>query len=128
MDEAERCAQVFVMNQGRVLAQGSPAALIAPARGLTHVVTPPEGMAARDLQARLIDTPERVIDAVPSGGRVRFIMQPGADPAGLLDDASAQPRAADLEDAFMGLLRQAQPACLAPALPVSTTAPSWMAR
>ncbi|ULU26073.1 ATP-binding cassette domain-containing protein [Dyella terrae] len=34
MDEAERCAQVFVMHQGKVLAEGTPSALRARAR--TH--------------------------------------------------------------------------------------------
>ena len=31
MDEAERCAQVFVMHQGRLLAEGAPVCLTARA-------------------------------------------------------------------------------------------------
>lgn len=111
MDEAERCAQVFVMNQGKVLAEGAPQILAERARGLTFVVPPPAQTPARDLQARLIDAEALVVDAVPSGGAVRFIRQPDADEAeiaALLDGATAQPRSEELEDAFMMLLRQHQ--------------------
>ena len=111
MDEAERCAQVFVMNQGKVLADGTPQALSARARGLTFVVPPPAQTPARDLQARLIDAQALIVDAVPSGGAVRFIRQPDAEEGrvtALLDGATAQPRSEELEDAFMMLLRQHQ--------------------
>ncbi|WP_114238262.1 ATP-binding cassette domain-containing protein [Dyella sp. C9] len=109
MDEAERCAQVFVMHQGKVLADGTPAALRERARGLTGIVTPPDGVPARDLQARLIDATELIVDAVPSGGSVRFIRQPDAAPgklAELLQGLPAHGRPEELEDAFMLLLRQ----------------------
>lgn len=109
MDEAERCAQVFVMNRGRLLAEGAPETLRTRAQGLTFTATPSEGMPARELQARLIDAPDRIIDAVPSGGSVRFIRQPEADDARLRDllhDAPIEPRPEELEDAFMMLLRQ----------------------
>lgn len=109
MEEAERCAEVFVMHKGRVLADGPPGALREKARGLTFTATTPAGMPARDLQARLIDAPDLVIDAVPQGGNVRFIRQPAADAqrlAALLADAPTEERPEELEDAFMMLLRQ----------------------
>lgn len=111
MDEADRCAQVFVMHEGRLLADGSPAALTERARGLTFSAAPPQGTPARDLQARLFDAADLITDAVPSGGRVRFIRQPGTDAAGtdtLLDGLAVHPRREELEDAFMILLRQQQ--------------------
>ncbi|MEG1681487.1 MAG: ABC transporter ATP-binding protein, partial [Stenotrophomonas sp.] len=40
MDEAERCEQIFVLHQGRLLAQGNPAALTGEAQGLTWTVAP----------------------------------------------------------------------------------------
>jgi ABC-2 type transport system ATP-binding protein len=109
MDEAERCAQVFVMHQGKLLAEGTPDDLRKRAHGLTYVVAPREGTPARDLQATLIDAKDVIIDAVPSGGSVRFIRQPEADGAALdalLQGLPAQDRPEELEDAFMMLLRQ----------------------
>ena len=109
MDEAERCAHVHVMNAGHVLANGTPQALAQRAQGLTFVATPPVGMAARMLQARLLDAVSTVVDAVPRGGQVRFIRRPDVDEAALrplLEDVEVHPRPAELEDAFMLMLRQ----------------------
>jgi ABC-2 type transport system ATP-binding protein len=111
MDEAERCGQVFVFNRGRLLAEGPPDRLKTRAHGLTCAATPPQGMPARELQARLIDAPDLIIDAVPRGGAVRFIRQPDADQArlaDLLEGAPCETRPEELEDAFMMLLRQQQ--------------------
>ena len=109
MDEAERCAQVFVMHQGKVLAEGNPQALRERARGLTYTAQPPAGVPARELQARLIDAQELIIDAVPQGGAVRFIRDTRAnieDIATLTDHANCEPRTEELEDAFMMLLHE----------------------
>ena len=109
MDEAERCAHVHVMNAGQVLANGTPQALAQRAQGLTFVATPPGGMAARMLQARLLDAASAVVDAVPRGGEVRFIRRPDVDEAALrplLENVEVHPRPAELEDAFMLMLRQ----------------------
>jgi ABC-2 type transport system ATP-binding protein len=120
MDEAERCAQVFVMHQGRLLAEGAPSTLRERARGLTFSATPPPGVAARDLQARLIDARDLIVDAVPKGGEVSFIRQPDADSAHLdelLRETRPQPRPEELEDAFMMLLREQHPRDAGPTLP-----------
>ena len=109
MDEAERCAHVHVMNAGHVLANGTPQALAQRAQGLTFVATPPVGMAARMLQARLLDAASAAVDAVPRGGQVRFIRRPDVDEAALrpmLENVEVHPRPAELEDAFMLMLRQ----------------------
>ncbi|MFC0683858.1 ATP-binding cassette domain-containing protein [Novosphingobium clariflavum] len=109
MDEAGRCDDVLVMDHGRLLAQDRPQAITARAAGLTYRVTPEPGTPARDLQARLIDAPERVVDAVPRGGAVRFIRQsdcPADGMADLLQGRPVEPRGEELEDAFMLLLRQ----------------------
>ena len=109
MDEAERCTHVHVMNAGHVLANGTPQALAQRAQGLTFVATPPVGMAARMLQARLLDAASAAVDAVPRGGQVRFIRRPDVDEAALrpmLENVEVHPRPAELEDAFMLMLRQ----------------------
>ena len=109
MDEAERCAQVFVMHEGKVLAEGKPAQLRQRARGLTFTLSPAADEPARELQARLIDADNLIIDAVPRGGAVRYIRQPQATDEAihqLLGDAQSLPRPEELEDAFMMLLHQ----------------------
>jgi len=112
MDEAERCARVFVMYEGRLLAEGPPDALRQRARGLTFQAPPPPGLPERDLQARLIDAQALIIDAVPRGGQVWYTRQPTADDAALatlLDGVVSRPRPQTFEDAFMMLLREQHP-------------------
>ena len=109
MDEAQRCAQIFVMHEGRVLAEGQPAVLSALAKGLTYTAIPPANEPARDLQAGLIDATALIVDAVPRGGQVNFVTQPQVDKTvlgELLGTITYQPRPEALEDAFMMLLRQ----------------------
>jgi ABC-2 type transport system ATP-binding protein len=109
LDEAERCGHVIVLHQGRVLAQGHPTEVSGLAADRTFLAEPPAGQTARGLQARLLDAPG-VVDAVPEGGRVRFVRTAEVDsrPAsdGPLTGAvvvQVQPR---FEDGFMALLWQ----------------------
>ena len=104
LDEAERCAQVYLLNEGRLLAQGTPAALRAHAQGRVFVTPPPAGQSARGLQARLLDERAAIADAVPQGGAVRFVCQ--SDEPDLTGLPQARPVAARLEDGFMLLLRE----------------------
>jgi len=109
MDEAERCAHVFVLHQGRLLAEGTPQTLTQRACGLTFTVKPPPDIPARNVQARLMDAGNIIVDAVPQGGAIRFIQQPNTDRQALhvlLGDLPCAPRPAELEDAFMLLLRR----------------------
>jgi ABC-2 type transport system ATP-binding protein len=104
LDEAERCGHVIVLHQGKVLAQGRPADVSALANGRTYVAAPPEGQKASGFQARLLDEPN-VLDAVPEGGRVRFVAKERMkDESGKLKIAPVQPR---FEDGFMVLLQRA---------------------
>ncbi|MCG8907958.1 ATP-binding cassette domain-containing protein [Pseudomonas sp. DP-17] len=108
MDEAERCAQVFLLHQGQLMAQGDPASIREHADNLCFIATPPSDEPARTLQARLLDDHQNVVDAVPQSGEVRFIRQPDADQATLdklLDGAPVRQVDARLEDGFMFLLR-----------------------
>jgi ABC-2 type transport system ATP-binding protein len=108
LDEAERCAQVFVLHEGKLIAQGTPQEIRDNAKDLCFIARPPEGTPARTLQARLLDAPASIIDAVPQGGEVRFIRKPGADDAALValfSGAPIKPVPARLEDGFMVLLR-----------------------
>jgi len=108
MDEAERCAEVFLLHQGQLMAQGDPASIREHADNLCFIATPPQDEPARTLQARLLDDHQNIVDAVPQSGEVRFIRQPDADQATLdklLDGAPVRQVDARLEDGFMFLLR-----------------------
>jgi len=103
MDEAERCAHVVVLHEGKVLADGDPASISSRARGHSFIATSRRDEPARSLQARLIDKDD-VIDAVPQGGKVRTVMR--AEIAASIDDVDFQPTAPSLEDGLMMLLRK----------------------
>jgi ABC-2 type transport system ATP-binding protein len=128
LDEAERCGQVFLLRQGKVLAAGTPASLRRHADGLCLVATPPAGRPARWLQARLLDDTRQVVDAVPQAGEVHFIRRPevaSAQDLALLAGVPTRAVDARLEDGFMVLLHQQRPgapesaaAAVAPAQPV----------
>jgi ABC-2 type transport system ATP-binding protein len=124
LDEAERCAQVYVMHEGRILASGAPASITERAQGLCFVATPAVVTGARALQSRLIDAGSIILDAVPEGGHVRFMRHPGADEAKmreLLEGAEAKAVPARLEDGFMMLLRGDAPRVDLAAIPAATT-------
>jgi ABC-2 type transport system ATP-binding protein len=114
LDEAERCGHVVVLHEGRVLAQGDPAAVSALAANRTFLIEPRNGQTARGLQTRLLDRAD-VIDAVPEGGRVRLV-RAGADSApppeagrpatDLIAGLTLTAAPARFEDGFMVLLRR----------------------
>jgi len=108
LDEAERCHRAVVLHQGKILAQGAPDEIARLAAGKVFLADPPAGQSARGLQARLLGTPA-IVDAVPEGGRVRFIRDGAADArvdalAQVAVAPAPQPR---FEDGFMMLLRRA---------------------
>ena len=107
LDEAERCGRAVVLHQGKVLAQGAPAEISKLAAGQVFLAEPPAGHTARGLQARLIGTPA-IVDAVPEGGRVRFIRADGGDArVDALAQVAVTPTQPGFEDGFMTLLRRA---------------------
>ncbi len=105
LDEAERCGNVVVLHQGKVLAQGPPGEVTALAAGRTYLAEPSAGQKARGLQARLLDDPT-VVDAVPESGRVRFVMKDKSDGTPPVQPVG-EPTAPRFEDGFMILIRQA---------------------
>src|SRR5215471_4094010 len=107
LDEAERCGHAVVMHQGKVLAQGPPGDVGELAAGRVFVAEPPAGLKAREFQARLLDR-AAIVDAVPEGGRVRFVRaaETSADRENPLDDVVATAVPPRFEDGFMVLLQQ----------------------
>src|SRR6266545_2551875 len=138
LDEAERCGRVVVLHHGGVLAQGQPSDISRLAAGRTYLVEPPAGQKTGGFQARLLNHPA-ILDAVPQGGRVRFVTQ---NDNGRIDDAATNdsplagttisPVPPRFEDGFMILLRQStdkdkrgqadSERSMAPRLPVSLSA------
>ena len=117
LDEAERCAEVILLHEGRVLDQGTPGALSARVKGRSFTLTAP-GWRSRDLQAVLADRPG-VVDAVVQGDRIRLVMAEAAGPdlEALLPgvpEVSLTPVAPRFEDEFVSLLRQRRAAAQPP--------------
>ena len=107
LDEAEHCAPAIVLHKGRVLADGDPAIVRNMADGRTFVADPAAGHTARALQASLLSKPS-VIDAVPEGGSVRFVLSSEqvdlAEAAELGDGGKVRAAEPRFEDGFMVLL------------------------
>jgi len=122
LDEAERCDQVVVLREGKILALGPPKTVCDLAQGRTFLAAPPEGQTARVAQASLLDDPA-VIDASPEAGKVRIVRQTD-QPEGALAHLKLAPTPARFEDGFMVLLQRAvaaaAPAHQPPASPPTT--------
>lgn len=109
LDEAERCSEVILLHEGRVVGQGTPSRFSEPLRGRSFRVRQPD-MPPRRLQARLATRPG-VLDAVVQGQSVRLVMQAGERPQPGDDDADGftceevDPR---FEDAFVDRLHGAR--------------------
>lgn len=107
LDEAEKCGHVVVLHEGRVLAQGPPGDITDIAGARVFVADLATGQSARAVQSRLLDEPD-VIDAVPDGGRVRFVRAEGGGTANpnALSGARVSTVTPRFEDGFMSLLRR----------------------
>jgi ABC-2 type transport system ATP-binding protein len=107
-DEAEACECVLVLNGGKKLVEAPPAQVSGLALGRTFLARPPNGMKARDFQARLLQD-SAVIDAVPEVGQVRLVskVSSSGSECRLFAGVSAWPTPARFEDGFMVLLHRA---------------------
>jgi len=108
LDEAERCQDVILLHEGKVLWQGSPAAMSAAMAGRTWAVSV-AGRRHRDVQAELTGQ-AGIVDALVQGDKVRLVTGQAATPEELarlpgLEDARIQPVAPRFEDGFVDLLR-----------------------
>lgn len=105
MDEVERCHDICFINQGRIIAQGSPERLKREhLRGEMWQVATPD----RAETAALLARQPGVEGAFPSGDAVRFLLAPGAPVAAVaaaLGDLRPERAEATLEDVFVSLSR-----------------------
>ncbi|ADE12737.1 ATP-binding cassette domain-containing protein [Sideroxydans lithotrophicus] len=109
LDEAERCDDVVLLHEGRLLDQGAPAVLRETMRGHTYRVTV-AGMDKRVLQNRIAQAPG-VMDALIQGDHVRVVMESDTPvdfaalcPAAVgIESAAVAPR---FEDSFVALIKR----------------------
>lgn len=109
MNEAAMCDEVYVLNEGNILFNGTPEGLSQVAAGKCFEVNPPAGLPYRVLQGSLLDDKEEIIDAVPQSGTVRYIAAHPGTALPALERWNLVPKAVPprVEDGFMILLHQA---------------------
>lgn len=103
LDEAERCAEVIVLHEGRVIATGKPGSFSAGLAGRTFLVSAP-GVQRRAL-ATSLQASAQIIDAVIQGDEVRIITTttevPTAATLGLAVPCTISPVTPRFEDGFV---------------------------
>lgn len=108
LDEAERCQEVILMHEGKILMQGSPGDLSTPLVGRTWAVSV-SGRRLRDVQAGLTGQ-SGVVDALVQGDHVRLVTEQATTVEDLrclpgLEAAYIQAVTPRFEDGFIDLLR-----------------------
>ncbi|MCT8346352.1 ATP-binding cassette domain-containing protein [Photorhabdus temperata] len=107
LDEAERCRDVLLLNQGKSLYSGQPQKLTQTMSGRSFLLGAKQNSRRKTLQRAL--TLPQVTDGVIQGKYVRLILKPDASPQELLNqlalpDAEIIKAAPRFEDAFIDLL------------------------
>lgn len=128
LDEAERCDEVLLLHEGKLIGAGPPGDFTKVMAGRSFQVRAPN-LPKRALLTALAGRPG-VTDAVIQGEAVRMVLDIGATPelvheAGLMD-ASVTPVPPRFEDRFIDLLKAkagtAEPGTTPP--PMASTPPS----
>lgn len=99
LDEAERCDEVLLLSEGRLLYAGAPQGLTARVGGRVFRVRP-EASAKRALLQRF-ETDPAIADAVLQGDSIRVMTRTREHSAALESATATPPR---FEDAFVDLL------------------------
>ncbi|HVI89043.1 MAG TPA: ATP-binding cassette domain-containing protein [Dongiaceae bacterium] len=110
LDEAAKCDNIIVLQDGRLLAAGQPAGLIAAA-ATSVLLIPVEPQQRRQRQRELLAAPG-IRDVTLLGSHLRLVFSDGQPvaPAGMATDlATAKPTPPRLEDAVVTLLRRQTP-------------------
>jgi ABC-2 type transport system ATP-binding protein len=106
LDEAERCAWVVLLNEGRALYEGPPKELTERVAGRSFLVQN-LGQGRRRILAHALKQPQ-VVDGVIQGRSVRLVIAPGSMVPDASDlgapSASVAPTPPRFEDAFVALL------------------------
>ena len=109
LDEAERCQEVILIHEGRILGQGAPDSFSRPLAGRAFMLLPPLEK-RRALQLRL-SAAKGVVDALILGSKVRLVTEKAMSRQEVRacfqipDDTAVEEAVPRFEDAFMSLLR-----------------------
>ncbi len=108
LDEAERCAEVILLHEGKILDHGSPQTISARMTGRTWAVAR-AGTRPRDLLGEL-DGRAGIVDALVQGDHVRLVTTEARLPESLVRQAGVVARETPprFEDGFIDLLRRGQ--------------------
>jgi ABC-2 type transport system ATP-binding protein len=109
LDEAERCSEIILMHEGKLLGQDEPAAFTQQLAGRTfHILA--SSSAKRALQERANQVPG-IIDAIVQGSAVRIVTEQAIAPTAVQlagaggSDLKIIPVAPRFEDSFVSLLK-----------------------
>jgi ABC-2 type transport system ATP-binding protein len=100
LEEAERCAHIWLLDGGRLLYEGAPAHLSERVRGRVFRRRVAAGKARQTAESEL--GRDAVLDAVIQGASVRLVVRP--EGAGEFHAPPYEPVAPRLEDAYVELL------------------------
>ena len=99
MDEAERCAHVLMLDQGRLVYQGPPAGFTGRVAKRVFSFVPPSGK-ARAMLARWQQEPD-IRDALIQGNRIRVVLRNPHDGPFSRNGVELHPVEPRLEDAYI---------------------------
>lgn len=99
MDEAERCAHVLMLDEGRLVYQGPPGGFTGRVAKRVFVFTPPPGE-ARSMLAAWQQRPD-VRDALIQGSRIRVVLGSPHEGGFLRGGVELRPAEPRLEDAYI---------------------------
>jgi drug efflux transport system ATP-binding protein len=127
LDEAERCTEVALLHEGRLLGMGPPSSFSRRVEGRSFRVSVP-GISKRTLQEQLAVVPG-VADSVIQGDTVRVVMDEGGMPRpekllpgqGGVSIMAVEPR---FEDSFIIMIKKDSSETPRPGSPKDTQIPS----
>lgn len=108
MDEAAKCDQIYILNEGKVLRAGTLSELTSPYQDQVFYLQCPE-KDTRKLLEKVSDSPN-VIDAIPRGNGVKAVFRKVLTKQEIQQQFEIQdirPLAPVLEDAFIATLKKA---------------------
>ncbi|QAR33993.1 ABC transporter ATP-binding protein [Geovibrio thiophilus] len=103
LDEAEKCDDVILLNEGRMLFEGRPSALLADMKGRVFIFRGACAAEKRSVLTELLNKAE-VADGIIQGSGIRIVLKKDAPMPQVPDSIHAEPAAPSFEDGFIDRL------------------------